>query len=143
VIARPMPADQLIEWLGARPAWSKTSNSARTALGKLALLLIWEERLHLIGNDRPASERLAEIVGIPPDASAIPATPSLPDSWCRDCELSTFFTGVDALLSGAATERTAAQAMLNAAVAHGPRSAAYSASRELLISALSVGESVA
>ena len=138
-IARPMPAEELIEWIGAWPAWAARPDLPRTGLGKLAALLIWEERLHLIGNERNASGRLAEIVGMPAEASVISAAQPLPQSLCGDCGLSRFFTAIDGMMSGAETERGAAQALLRAAVTHGPRDASYRAARQGLISALTAG----
>jgi len=138
-IARPMPAEELIEWIGAWPVLAARPDLPRTGVGKLAALLIWEERLHLIGNERNASGRLAEMVGMPAEASVISAAQSLPRSLCGDCELSRFFTGIDAVMSGAETEQGAAQALLRAAVTHGPRDASYRAARRGLISALTAG----
>jgi EAL domain-containing protein (putative c-di-GMP-specific phosphodiesterase class I) len=46
-IARPMPAQQMITWLGKQPILPDPENP-KSPLGKLARLLIWEECQHLI-----------------------------------------------------------------------------------------------
>jgi len=137
-IARPMPCDELIEWMGAWSARKATPDSPRTALGKLASLLLWEERLHLIGSKRNTSMRMTEMVPIPTDASVIDSAESLPQSLCGDCELISFFNGIDTIMSGPEARRSATQALLHAALTHGPRDATYRAARRGLISALTI-----
>lgn len=137
-IARPMPCEELIEWMGAWSARKATPDSPRTALGKLASLLLWEERLHLIGSKRNTSMRMAEMVPVPTDASAIHSAESLPRSLCGDCELISFFNGIDSIMSGAEARRSATQALLHAALTHGPRDATYREARQGFISALTI-----
>ena len=50
-IARPMPAQHMIAWLGKQPGLPDPQNP-KSPVGKLARLLIWEECRHLISENR-------------------------------------------------------------------------------------------
>jgi EAL domain-containing protein (putative c-di-GMP-specific phosphodiesterase class I) len=70
-IARPMPAQQMIAWLGNQPRLPDPHNP-KSPLGKLAQLLIWEESRHLISQKPAALNRL-------PRHSRRPALNARPD----------------------------------------------------------------
>ncbi|WP_081716279.1 EAL domain-containing protein [Paraburkholderia mimosarum] len=140
VIASPMPLEQLPEWIRSRPAWTDTTDTPRSAMGKLARLLIWEERLHLAQGDLAAVARLFDVIRAPVGCTSVPATPTLSQVHCRACPLSAFFTAIDASPLG---DATMTQALIDAAVLHGPRSPAYQDARQRFVSAFSVGTSTA
>ncbi|PXW23091.1 EAL domain-containing protein [Paraburkholderia caballeronis] len=143
-IARPMPARQLLDWLAKRPAPPDPGAQPQSALGKLARLLIWEERINLVLNDAGAFERLAAIVrtsaATPPDAepAAVP-----PPSLCHACPLTKFFADIEAALQDDESDSLAQRALLDAALIHRPGSAAYCLARQCLIATLGVGADAA
>lgn len=134
-IGRPMPAQHLEAWMRSRSGLPDL-RCPQSALGKLANLLIWEERLHLISRDPPAFDRLAEIVKT---AAACPAgratQPSL-ESCCQGCPLSRFFIDMEFAPMSLAPDIKTRQALLEAAVTHGPHSEAYRLARQRLVEEL-------
>lgn len=139
-IAQPMPLKQLPGWIRSRPAWTETTDAPRSVMGKLARLLIWEERLHLAQGDLATVDWLLDVMREPASPPSVPATPALPQLQCRACPLSVFFTGSD---TAALDDVAIAQALIDAAVVHGPHSPAYQDARRRLVSAFSVGASTA
>lgn len=140
-IARPMPADQLVEWLAARAATAAVvdeSDAPLSAVGKLATLLMWEERLHLIGDSGNAAECAGEI-SAPDESSMTPDGRSLRQMMCEGCRLPALLAGSEPVLLEAAAAKTAVQALLDALATHGPRSAAYSVARQHLVSVFNAG----
>jgi len=140
VIAPPMPLEQLPGWIRSRPAWTETADAPRSAMGKLARLLIWEERLHLAQGDLATVERLLDIIRTPAGAPVAPATPALSQLHCRACPLSAFFTGID---TAPLDDEAVTRALIDAAVVHGPHSSAYQDARRRFVSAFSVDASTA
>jgi len=130
----------LPEWIASRPAWTGMPEAPSGVLGKLARLLIWEERLHLVRGDLSAVERLVEVMRARANPHIAHASQSLSQPFCRECRLSEFFTGIDTTLPDG---ETLAQALVDAAVMHGPRSAAYHAARRRVVSTFSTDSSTA
>lgn len=138
VLARPMPSGQLPEWLASRPAWTGLPEAPDGMLGKLARLLIWEERLHLVRGDLSAVERLVEVMRARASPQVAHVAQSSQQPFCRECRLSEFFTGIDTTLPD---DETLTQALVDAAVMHGPRSAAYHAARRRVVSTFTIDSS--
>ncbi|MFL9894435.1 EAL domain-containing protein [Paraburkholderia sp. RL17-381-BIF-C] len=135
-IARPMPPQQLTAWMHNRPQLPR-SLSAKSALGKLATLLIWEERLHLICEDPRAFGRLFDIVTTPPAIGVVAAAAPAPlDSACQVCPFSRFFSETESILPRELSDPTAQRALIAAAVSHGPDSVAYRSARQRLVTAI-------
>ena len=134
VIARPMPLEQLPEWVRNRPAWPETTESPRHAMGRLAHLLIWEERLHLAQADLSVIERLLDGTSatLTPAATDDTTSPQSPQD-CVSCSLAAFFTGFEAAFEN---EEGMLQELIHAAVVHGRRSSEYQGARERLVSTL-------
>lgn len=132
-IARPMPAQQLTAWLGSPPGLPDTLR-LNSALGKLARLLIWEERMHLISGDQHASATLANIVKTPANLEVIArARPAPVDSACQVCPLPDFFLSMHSLLPDGFPAPPVQQALIAIAVSDGPDSVAYRSAREQLV----------
>jgi len=108
VIAQPMPAAQLTDWIrsGSQPVLSDLS-CPQSALGKLAALLVWEERLHLT----VATAGLARQALLP--RSLIESRLGLPYASIMDTN------ELDSLIA--------------AAICHGTHSMAYAAARKHLV----------
>jgi hypothetical protein len=106
-------------------------------LGKLATLLIWEERLHLICEDPRAFGRLFDIVTTPPAIGVVAAAAPAPlDSACQVCPFSRFFSETESILPRELSDPTAQRALIAAAVSHGPDSVAYRSARQRLVTAI-------
>jgi len=135
-IARPMSPQQLATWIHRPPA-VPDSHNPKSTLGKLAKLLIWEERLHLLSQDRPAFCRLANVIETPANAAAIAcAIPAPLASACQTCPFSTFFIEMKSILPDGLADPTVQHALIAAAVTDGPRSTLYRALRERLVTAI-------
>ena len=138
-IAEPMPADQLANWLATRPSTPRTPHGLdrNSAFVKLAQLLIWEERLHLVSEDRHALSRLADISNT---ASASNAGGTLPEaplaSACQICPFSTFFSDMDSIFPAGFADQSAKRAFIDTAINHGPRSEAYLLARDAVVEAI-------
>ncbi|AOY94614.1 hypothetical protein BKK79_22065 [Cupriavidus sp. USMAA2-4] len=131
VVARPMSSGQLLEWLAGRQARLPASPPAPgSTLARLARLLVWEETLHLLLREAP--ERTADGGADAPPPGAAGAGP-------RHASLA----GMAELLLAPAPPRARSRHLhqrmhdlLHAAWSHGPRSPAYAAARERLVSTL-------
>jgi EAL domain-containing protein (putative c-di-GMP-specific phosphodiesterase class I) len=138
-IAEPMPADQLANWLATRPSTPRTPHGLdrNSAFVKLAQLLIWEERLHLVSEDRHALSRLADISNT---ASASNAGGTLAEaplaSACQICPFSTFFSDMDSIFPAGFADQSAKRAFIDTAINHGPRSEAYLLARDAVVEAI-------
>ncbi|WP_233868424.1 EAL domain-containing protein [Paraburkholderia adhaesiva] len=138
-IARPMPAHQIVAWMGHQPGLPATLN-ANGPLAKLARLLIQEERLHLISEDQPAFDRLVDIVKAAADAQ-VPAcaSPATQDSRCQACLLTAFFVETESVRSCDFADSTLEKDFIAATVQHGLCSADYRQARQRLIESIMFG----
>jgi len=140
VIARPMPASQMTEWLGTRrPPALPDRHRPNSRLARLARLLVWEEHLELFLGEvtafgRGAGIKLAD--GQHADSLAdlssfawLASFPSLPNTF-REMAVPFPFGSVDPRIQ---------KALAEAAVNHGTRSVEYGAARQELVAALSGG----
>jgi EAL domain-containing protein (putative c-di-GMP-specific phosphodiesterase class I) len=140
-IARPMPAQQVVAWMDNQPG-SGAAQNPKSPLGKLARLLILEERLHLISEDPPAFDRLADIVNA--NAGADARVPASAQSWqqdarCRACTLAEFFVETESVRASDFADSTLQKNLIAATVQHGLRSADYRHARQRLIESIMFG----
>lgn len=131
-IGRPMPAHELVEWMGRRLLLPDPSAPPRSALGRLARLVIWEERLHLVLGDPGAAGWLSEIFSTAPAAADVRVPPTKLRAFCEACPLSKFFVGIEAGSGADTADSSARQALLHAALTHGLGSTAYRIARQRL-----------
>jgi EAL domain-containing protein (putative c-di-GMP-specific phosphodiesterase class I) len=129
VIAHPMPAEDLMLWLRS-DADARLDlpdpRHPRSLLAKLARLLIWEERLHLLLHDKQEAPAFS-----PSLAKAIALESSLREPSIHQ------YLGLP--FAGKLQPQPAAQAqetLFHAALEHGLTSADYRAAREELVSLL-------
>ncbi|RQH09167.1 EAL domain-containing protein [Paraburkholderia dinghuensis] len=138
-IARPMPAHQIVAWMGRQPGLRATPN-ANGPLAKLARLLIQEERLYLISEDQPAFDCLADIVKTAADAQVPACAPSATqDSSCQDCLLTAFFVETESVRASDVADSTLERDFIAATVRHGLCSADYRLARRRLIESIMFG----
>jgi len=142
-IAQPMVADELTAWMACDLVPRDRAGSPKSTLGKLAHLLIWEEKLHLLLGDTAAFGHVAGTLGNPSSAKGIAQMPQAIEPFCRACPLTHFFVDVKALLQDGVTDSMERQALLDAAMAHGPDSTAYFDARRCLIDTFEAGSAVA
>ncbi|ASW01879.1 diguanylate phosphodiesterase [Paraburkholderia aromaticivorans] len=138
-IAEPMPAAQLTNWLATRPRTADTSagHPRKGAFVKLAQLLIWEERLHLVSEDPLALTRLADIGNTPSASNVGGAVWEAPlASACQVCPFSTFFSDMDSIFPAGFGDESVKRAFVHTAINEGPRSEAYLAAREAIVEAI-------
>ncbi|MFC5431727.1 EAL domain-containing protein [Paraburkholderia denitrificans] len=138
-IARPMPAQQVVAWMGNQPG-ACVSQNPKTPLGKLARLLIWEERLHLISEDQTAFERLEKLFKAAGNA-AVPAVSTLAhqDPGCLTCSFTNFFVEMASILENESGDSALPHALITAAMQNGQRSADYRLARRQLIDSIMLG----
>ncbi|VVD34327.1 EAL domain-containing protein [Paraburkholderia dioscoreae] len=135
-IAAPMPAERLAGWLATRPR-APQGLKRNGAFVKLAQLLIWEERLHLVSEDRHALTRLADINNMAPVANVGGALWQAPlASACQICPFSTFFSDIDSIFPAGFADESAKRAFIDAAINGGPRSEGYLLAREAVVEAI-------
>jgi EAL domain-containing protein (putative c-di-GMP-specific phosphodiesterase class I) len=140
-IARPMSAEEVVTWIGKQPSFPRAL-SPRSTLGKLATLLIWEERLHLICSDTRAFGRLSAIVNTSAKAGVVAANATPPlDSACQVCPFSHFFIDTESILPGGSSDPSVRRALIAAAVSHGSGSVAYRSARDRVVTAIMNGTS--
>jgi len=132
-IARPMSAQQVVAWMENRPHLPVAQNP-KGPLGKLARLLILEERLYLISEDPPAFDRLTAIVKATVDAQA--AASAAQDLRCQACPFPEFFVETESIRASDFTDSTLQQALIAATVQHGLLSADYRVARQRLIESI-------
>ncbi|NYH20196.1 EAL domain-containing protein [Paraburkholderia bryophila] len=136
-IARPMPALQLMAWVSNSQPRLPQPFEARSTLGKLATLLIWEERLHLICEDPRAFGWLSDIMTMSVKVGAVaPTAPAPLDSACQVCPFSRFFSETDSILPEGLSDPAAQRALIAAAVSDGQDSVAYRSARARLVTAI-------
>jgi EAL domain-containing protein (putative c-di-GMP-specific phosphodiesterase class I) len=134
-IARPMPAQQMVAWMGNQTGL-RVPPTPNGPLGKLARLLILEERLHLISEDAPAFDRLADIVKTAAGAQ-LSATPQ--DLRCPVCPLAEFFVETESVRVSDFADSALQNDLIAASVQHGLRSADYRLARQRLIESIMFG----
>jgi diguanylate cyclase (GGDEF)-like protein len=132
-IAEPMPADELTGWIARNVVPRSSAESPKSAFGKLARLLIWEERLHLLLSDTKAFEHIASILRTPLAVTEHLRMPASVQSFCRACPLTNFFVDIKSLLQDNVGDLMEQQALIDAAITHGRNSAAYADARRCLI----------
>ncbi len=140
-IARSMPAKEVVTWIGKQPGLTRAL-SPKSTLGKLATLLVWEERLRLVCSDARAFGRLSAIVhasaragvGV---ANAIPPV----DPACQVCRFSHFFVDTESILPEGFSDPSIQRALIAAAVSYGSGSAAYRSARDRVVTAIMHGTS--
>lgn len=142
-IARPMAADELTGWMARNLAPQNRAGSPKSTFGKLARLLIWEERLHLLLSDTEAFQHVATVLRTPSAGADILPVPPSTQPLCRMCPLTNFFVDIKAVLAHDVPDSMEQQALLDAAITHGRNSAAYADARRCLINTFEAGSHVA
>jgi len=127
VVAKPMPADEIVPWV--RAYRFERGASRGTALAQLASLLVWEERLAL----NLAAPRTARAL-----AHALAAGAPPPDD---DASLARSLLGFDDMLPPDRRRDGALRELLAAALHGGPRSAAYAAAHRRMVAAITASGS--
>lgn len=111
VIAKPMPAQRLRTWLQTQTFSKAPSEQSTSRLGKLAQLLMWEERLHVL------------LEGFPDSASKSMLSTRL----IEQIKSELLFDTVDS---------TTLHELIAAAVHHGLNSTEYRSARRQLVAAI-------
>jgi len=140
-IAKPMAPALLGDWLRQLPALPDCS-TPKTQLGRLAKLLICEERLHLISEDEQAYAHLAEVISLNGQSSRHGHACSLTgmaNSACSICPITSFLSDIEAILPNTRQTQEERYALIQAALVSGTRSAAYQSARERLVAQISAG----
>ncbi|MNN03442.1 Oxygen sensor protein DosP [compost metagenome] len=127
-IARPMAGAQLAEWIGSDVACPR--GQPATALGRLARLLIVEERLHLTQADHDRRDLACESVC--DVAPALAGSARSAAASCLSCQLHRFRVDLDRIFPGDASCRVEKDALLHAASRHGLASHHYRQARRRL-----------
>jgi len=132
-IARPMPAAQVTDWIqsGCQPDLADLSRP-QSALGKLAALLIWEERLHLTVGNIGAVEWAACHTDTPNCHFGIPVDEAN-DAACMVCLPQKFAEAKFGLPYSKMADSSALDGIVAAAIRHGTGSMAYATAREHLV----------
>jgi len=133
VIAKPMPVEDLTEWLARRSSPEDGANRPTSALGKIAQLLMWEERLHLAEGEARGGWRSVDAAR----AQHAPYRESTDESAAPAISLEgpfrSLFAHVD---SGVVHHEAIVRELVDTAHRHGLRSGAYHAARQRFVSTL-------
>jgi EAL domain-containing protein (putative c-di-GMP-specific phosphodiesterase class I) len=132
-IAHPMAAKQFSEWLENRSGHGMIdAPRGPSRLTVLAKLLVWEERLHMLEQDKRAfAYVVTSFRRLPNDNSVAQPTDSSPD----DCPLLRFFTEIGPFhQQESATPRRLP--IVEAALLNGLHSPSYQAARDELVAAV-------
>lgn len=130
-IARPMPAQQLMQWHHERSI-AGSNQHAEADLTRLARLLLLEERLQACQEPLAASRRCDMLSTTPEREAASGASSQASDASCGACQLARFRAEVDAIYVGDRKRATEKDALLHAAAFHGVHSNAYRQARSRL-----------
>jgi diguanylate cyclase (GGDEF)-like protein len=134
VIARPMPADDLTEWMARRSALADGADRPTSALGKVAQLLMWEERLHLAEGQARGDSHFADVERTHFDLRRESMDESLSAPFSLEGLSGSLFPHGD---TGLVHHEVIVRELVDTAHRHGLRSGAYHAARRRLVSALS------
>lgn len=133
VIARPMPADDLIDWMLKRSTLAARAERPTSPLGKVAQLLMWEERLHLAEGQTRGDSRFEDMERKHFDLRHESMDESLSATFSLEGLFGSLFPHVD---TGLLHHEVIVRELVDTAHRHGLRSGAYHAARQRLVSAL-------
>jgi hypothetical protein len=133
VIAKPMPVEDLIEWLAKRSSLEDRGNRSTSALGKVAQLLMWEERLHLAEGEARAGRRSGDAKRTQHDPHRESNDESAAPFVSLEGPFRSLLAHVD---TGAVHHETIVRELVDTAHRHGLRSSAYHAARQRFVSTL-------
>lgn len=133
VIAKPMPVEDLIPWLIKHSALADGAHVPTSSLGKVAQLLMWEERLHLAEGEARGDSRFAGAARAHYDLHDESLDESLAATSSLEGLLGSLFAPLD---TGLVHHEVIVRELVDTAHRHGLRSGAYHAARQRFVSAL-------
>ncbi|WP_185219070.1 EAL domain-containing protein [Paraburkholderia dinghuensis] len=133
VIAKPMPVDDLTAWMVRRSVLANGAHRPTSSLGKVAQLLMWEERLHLAEGQVRSDSHFADVERTHYDSRREPMDETLSATFSLEGLFGSLFPHLD---TGLVHDAVMVRELVNTAHQHGLRSGAYHAARQRFVSAL-------